>query len=424
MNPGFSSIGKNSKDLPISWLMEKALENPSIVSLAAGFTDNETLPVDLTRAAILDIFNDAEEAKRSLQYGTTRGSSKLRSLICKDLKSHDDHLPSIDPDCVVISHGSQEFLYQFCELFLDPGDIVIVEDPTYFVVLGLFHSLGVEVIGVPLNSDGVDVDKLAQILQNLSEQKKIQRLKFFYGVTYFQNPTGLSSDSANKLQVLELLKEYESSAEHQLYYLEDAAYFHLSFHEDIEKTALTFSEHRDRVVFTSTFSKPYSTGVRVGYGILPKQLVNPFLFIKTNHDFGTANFLQSIMAEVIDSGKLTSHLAILRKRYFEKCELLNNSLISHFPEWANWLKPKGGLYIWVTLPESCDTSLESPFFKSALKNEVLYVPGALCFAQSSLKGENGRRYKSTMRLTFGGASEQAITEGAERLGSSLKSISI
>ena len=422
MNPGFSSIGKNSKDLPISWLMEKALANPAMVSLAAGFTDNDTLPVDLTRSAISDIFGDPEEAKRSLQYGTTRGHQKLRNLILKNLVENDSALDSLDRNSIVISHGSQEFLYQFCELMLDPGDIVVVEDPTYFVMLGLFYSLGVEVIGVPLNNDGVDIERLKDLLHGLSKEGKIQRLKFFYGVTYFQNPTGISSASRNKLEVLELLKKHESQAGHQLYYLEDAAYLNLSFDQDVEKTALTFHEHRDRVVFTSTFSKPYSTGLRVGYGILPRQLVDPLLFIKTNHDFGTSNFLQFILAEVISSGKFDSHLEIIQKRYAYKCDLLDSSLKSHFPAWAEWGKPIGGLYIWVTLPDSFDTSLNTSFFDLALQNEVLYVPGSLCFAKSSLAGEGGRHYKATMRLTFGGASEQAITLGAERLGRVLEAM--
>ena len=109
---------------------------------------------------------------------------------------------------------------------------------------------------MPLNNDGVDIERLKDLLHGLSKEGKIQRLKFFYGVTYFQNPTGISSASRNKLEVLELLKKHESQAGHQLYYLEDAAYLNLGFDQDVEKTALTFHEHRDRVVFTSTFSKP------------------------------------------------------------------------------------------------------------------------------------------------------------------------
>lgn len=408
-------MGLSSRDMPVSWLMEKALENPDFVSLAAGFTDNSTLPVEFTKQAINEILDDPSTAQKHLQYGTTRGNERLRQIVCDQVNKLDEHQSDLDSSQVVITHGSQQFLYQFSELILDPGDIVIVEDPTYFVVLGLLSSMHIRVIGVPVDERGVNVDALNSIFNDLKTQNLLHKVKYFYGVTYFQNPSGLTTPHENKKAVLDCLEQYEKMAGHRLYYLEDAAYMHLSFNNQAPSTALTFKEHCDRIVYSSTFSKPYSTGIRVGYGILPNELVNPLLFIKTHHDFGTANFLQSILVSVMDSGHFEKHLSVIQKRYKEKCDLLISGLESSFPEWVHWTRPDGGLYVWLQLPSHMDTSINSKFFQLAMENNVLYVPGSLCYCDASLAGEQGDTYRATMRLTFGGASTKAIDHGVDRL---------
>ena len=419
-------MGNRASDLPISWLMEKALERPSIVSLAAGFTDNPTLPVQFTREVVDEVLGDNASGQKALQYGTTRGDDRLRARIASLVDANDrgSGVSPISASNVVVTHGSQQFLYLFCELMLDEGDIVIVEDPTYFVILGLFKNRRIDVRGVPVGESGIDMPALEELLESLRSSGQLHRLKFFYGVTYFQNPSGLTTPSANKLEVLDLLEKYESHAGHRLYYLEDAAYMHLGFDGQSIPTAMSFEKHRHRIVFSSTFSKPYATGLRVGYGILPEDLVNPLLFIKTNHDFGTANLLQCLMVVVLESGRYDSHLTMLRQRYRDKCQLLDQSMREHFPEWAQWVVPDGGLYIWVQLPDSIDTCLNGNFFKTAFENDVLYVPGGLCFAGNP--DENGgltASQKATMRLSFGGASEKSIALGAQRLGNALNQMS-
>lgn len=424
MNPAFSSLGKNTKSLPISWLMEKALDTPSMVSLAAGFTDNESLPVDITRDAVHNILSEPGQARRNLQYGTTRGDEKLRNSTSSQLLSYFPEIGSISRQNIVISHGSQQFLYHFSELMLDPRDIVIVEDPTYFVVLGLFESMGVEVIGVELTPSGINLEHLEKILVSLQKQRRLSKLKFFYGVTYYQNPTGWSTNATVKLETLNLLESFESEAGHTIYYLEDAAYFQLGFSGKPPLPSLAFPQHKNRVVFTSTFSKPYSTGIRVGYGILPYDLVNPILFIKTNHDFGTSNFLQAIMAEVIGSGQFDKHLARIKVRYAQKCQHLHTALETYLPNSATWIQPGGGLYIWLQLPDNVDTGMNSKFFNMAIEKEILYVPGALCFAQTSLDSSHGQKYRATIRLSFGGAHESDFEKGAERLGDCIKHLGL
>jgi 2-aminoadipate transaminase len=417
----FSEMGKRASDLPISWLMEKALQKPGIVSLAAGFTDNHTLPLQLTSEVVNELLDDEPAGRKALQYGTTRGDEKLRTLIASMVDDNDASAspPSVPPSNVVVTHGSQQFLYLFCELVLDEGDVVIVEDPTYFVLLGLFRNRGIDVRGVRSGEQGIDIDSLEDVLKTLESEGRIDKLKFVYAVTYFQNPTGLTTPAANKLDVLDMVEKWEPRAGHHIYYLEDAAYMHLGFEGHPPPTSMAFEKHRERVVFSSTFSKPYSTGIRVGYGILPASLVNPLLFIKTNHDFGTSNFLQSIMARAIETGRYQTHLAVIRKRYFEKCTLLHESMLASFPEWARWVRPDGGLYIWVELPAHIETSLNSRFFEKALENEVLYVPGGLCFSRIHQDGHTSSARNATMRLSFGGATEESITAGARRLGDTL-----
>jgi 2-aminoadipate transaminase len=306
-------------------------------------------------------------------------------------------------------------LYMLTEALCDPGDLVLVEDPSYFVYLGILQSHGVHTRGVRIEQDGLDLAHLEQVLQTLKRSGQLHRLKLLYLVSYYQNPTGLTTSFAKKAGALKLLRKYERAAGHPLYLLEDAAYRELRFHGDDVKSALTADPSGERVIYTGTYSKPFATGARVGFGLLPKPVFKPVARIKGNHDFGSSNLLQQLLARTLTSGLYESHLAILRNRYAQKAKVMRKQLKRHFPATVEWREPDGGLYFWPRLPHPLKSGSNSRLFREALRNDVLYVPGEFCYADDPAR----LTPNNEMRLSFGAATERNICTGIERLGNAL-----
>ena len=198
--------------------------------------------------------------------------------------------------------------------------------------------------------------------------------------------------------------------------LEDAAYRELRFAGDDVKSALSAKGFADRVIFAGTYSKPFATGLRVGFGVLPEPVSTAVTHIKGNHDFGTANLLQQTLARAIATGRYDRHLGELRARYAHKAAVMRAALVKHFPPPVQWDDAPGGLYFWARLPRGSTAGPKSRIFQAALAADVLYVPGELCYADDSTR----RKPENEMRLSFGSASEANIREGIKRLGTVLK----
>jgi 2-aminoadipate transaminase len=330
------------------------------------------------------------------------------------------------------------------EALCDEGDLVLVEDPTYFVFLGILQSRGLRARGVRLERDGLNLAHLDSVLQSLNRSGDLRRLKLLYLVSYFQNPTGATTGFEKKCGILERLKKFERAAGHPIYLLEDAAYRELSFSgradlpvsraarpvlrsttaeggqrgPALPPSALAVSGAADRVIYAGTFTKPFATGARVGYGLLPEPLLAAVRHIKGNHDFGTANLLQQLFARALASGAYARHVARLQKRYAHKARVMKRALEKHFPPAVEWWEPAGGLYFWARLPRSVSTAVKSKIFQTALKHDVLYVPGELCYADDPTR----KKPDHEMRLSFGNASEADIREGIARLGKVLRKL--
>jgi 2-aminoadipate transaminase len=406
-----SQLGQRIAEPPIAWLMKQTLDHPHIISLAAGFTDNPSLPVAETQELAQRVLSKASRGQAALQYGASAGDTQLRELTVKRLQ-HLDAGKAVAPVAqTIITHGSQQLLYLLSEALFDPGDIVIVEDPTYFVFLGIAQSRGMDCRGVKLTPEGVDLVDLERCLETLRKEGALPKLKALYLVTYHQNPTGYTSRLERKAAALKLLKRYEKAAGHPIYLLEDAAYRELRFTGDDVPSALT-CKGSERVIYAGTYSKPFATGIRVGFGILPKELFPVVLRIKGNHDFGTANLLQQLLAEALATGAYEKHLKQLRERYARKAAVMVAAIRKHFPANVQWREPDGGLYVWARTPERVATGMKSAFFKKALAQDVLYVPGELAYADDAHRPKPNHE----MRLSFGGAGEKDITEGIARLG--------
>jgi 2-aminoadipate transaminase len=452
-----SALGRRATEPPISWLMHSALSRPKLISLAAGFTDNVSLPVADARTALNQVLRSSKTGRPALQYGFTAGDTALRQLTAEHVRNLDvqsssssfssssiekkprtkDEDDAYSPDRLLITNGSQQLLYLIAEALCDEGDIVLVEDPTYFVFLGILQNRGLRARAVRLERDGLNLDHLERVLQALRHSGELRRVKFFYLVSYFQNPTGVTTRSEKKRGLLKLLKKFERHAGHPIYLLEDAAYRELGFAKDRDAalrrprssrrddpanadvpSTLTSPGAAERVIYAGTFSKPFATGVRVGYGILPAPLFATVKHIKGNHDFGTANLLQHLIARALASGIYDRHVAGLQKRYAHKARVMKQAIAEHFPAAVEWWEPAGGLYFWARLPKTVPTGIQSKVFSRALKNDVLYVPGAICYADDPAR----RKPDHEMRISFGNASEKDICEGIKRLGKVLRRI--
>lgn len=425
----FSQLGRRVHEPPIGWLMRLALERPELISLAAGFTDYETLPVAEVQELCRAILTDSARARHALQYGTTAGLPELRKLTAERIiqlekasipavHTEEVQIPQLHPEEVIITNGSQQMLYLISEVLCDPGDIVIVEDPTYFVYLGIVQGLGLACRGVPLKSNGMDPAGFDRLCSELERTGQAWRVKLVYLVTYHQNPTGRSTDLETKRYILERLNRLEEYAGHRIYLIEDAAYREMGFSRSGAPSALVFEPYRDRVIYVGTYSKPFATGIRLGFGIVPEPVRSRILYVKNNHDFGSPNFLQYLLAEAIRSGVYEKHLSLIRARYAEKAELMHRSLQRWMPERVRWTKPEGGMYFWLEFPEEIHTGVDSPLFKEALKQGVLYVPGSMCYADDPARPIPDHQ----IRLSFGNATLQEIERGIERLGLALNRI--
>ena len=397
----FSALARRTGEPPISWLMRLALEKRDLISLAAGFTDDETLPVDDVAALTRDILAKPKTARAALQYGTTIGLPQLRHELLRRWQKQDG-LRRFKPDDIIVTNGSQQLLYLITEVLCDPGDIVLVEDPTYFVYLGIIDAMGVRAAGI---------DSLATLKSKL-QTLDLRRLKLIYLVTYFQNPTGHTWSLEAKCELLSIVKHCERKAGHPIYIVEDAAYRDLRFEGDDVPSLKSLDPRNERVAYTNTLTKPFATGIKLGYGILPPSLMRAVLRSKGNHDFGSSNFLQTILARALAEGLYERHLPKIAAVYRRRRDAMVTELGAAFPETAHYEKPRGGLYVWVELDPRVKTGPNSRLFKRALDAGVLYVPGEMCFCADPSR----KIPQHCMRLSFGSPSIGQIHKGVALLG--------
>jgi len=408
-------------DKLISRLMAEALARPDLVSLAAGFVDQVTLPVDYTRQALAAMWSHPELARAALQYGTTIGYVPLREAILARMAGADDwaklrSAPSLEQ--VVVTAGSNQLLHLVADTLLDPGDIVLCAAPSYFVFMATLANVGARTIGVETDSDGMIPEALEQELARRQAAGELARVKAIYAVTYYDNPTGISTSVARRRQLIDIAARW--SIEHTIYLIEDAAYRELRYHGEEEPSLYALDAEGDRVIHAGTFSKSYSPGIRVGWGILPRKLVGPVLAQKGNVDFGSPCFSQVLMSKVMEMGLYDRHVAGVRESYRGKLNVTLPMVQAELePLGVQWVPPAGGLYVWLRLPESVDTGVDGPLFPRAIAEGVLYVPGECCYPQ-----EGCTRRRNMLRLSFGVPGIEEICRGVKSLARAIKPLVI
>ncbi len=402
---------------PISDLMATALANPQLISLAAGFVDQQTLPVEATQRAVEALTREPERGRRALQYGITPGYAPLRERLIEQLELPAGVAPP-SVQQVVITAGSNQLLHLVCESLLDPGDIVLCAAPTYLVFLGTLGNLGCRSYGVTTDRQGMIPEALVDALERLEHEGELPRVKAIYLVPYFDNPQGVSMPRERREAVVEIAKKW-SRRHHHIHVIEDAAYRLLRYQGDDIPSMWTADEEHDTVIVAGTFSKTFSPGLRVGWGVLPPHLVTPVCNQKGNIDFGSPNFNQFIMAEVLDQGLFLPHVEYLREAYRTKLECMLAAAEREFATLpgVEWVRPEGGLYVWVTLPDEIATGPGGALQEIAMEEGVLYVPGQYCFP---LEGEPAQA--NTMRLSFGVPTCENIEKGMALLARAIRRV--
>ena len=403
-----SATGQRAKFPPVAKLISLAVENKNLLSLAAGFTDNATLPVQGALAAA------AAVAARPgppdyLQYGATQGRARLRGQLAARLRYWE---PELDTDAndrrFLVTNGSQQSLYIAVQSLCDPGDIVLVDRPSYFAFLDVVAELGARAVSLPYDDAGrLHEDTLRPFLKNLAAGPDAKRVKALYVVSYFSNPTGRCLGDADKRLLGRLLTEHGFTVP----VIEDVAYRELFFEQPHPvRSTLTLPEWAGFPRFyCATLTKPFATGMKVGYGYCTdEKWLGQMLAIKGNHDFGTSNYLQAVFEEMLAAGGFENHLPIIRRAHFEKMK----ALYAAFEEaglrragWS-WERPTGGLYLWLRAPEGTDLSMDGAFCRACIDAGVLYVPGDLFFCD--------RVEKNWARLSFGVLAPDQLREAAKR----------
>lgn len=416
LNAYLSERAQRTQEPPISWLMRKPLEDPEILSLAAGFVDQESLPHEEMRSLVEEIFRDARAAKAALQYGSTIGYGPLREAALDRLGRDGIERGShrLTSDSVVVTNGSQQLLYLVTNVLADPGDIVLVEDPTYFVYLGIVDEAAARPVGVPTDEEGLIPEALAEVLRRLEKEGAADRVKALYVMTYYGNPTGRCLDGTRRDAILEVLRDFEAR-HHPVLVIEDAAYRDLAIDGTPPRPIKEFDTDNSRVIYTGTFSKALSPGLRLGYGIVPEEILTCALRQKGNQDFGSSNFAQHLAFRALTSGAYDRHVAKLAEVYRKKRDQFLKAMEQHLPDSCQWEVPHGGLYCWMKV-DGVDTGPRGRLFQEALDRKVIYVAGEYCYCvEPGITKEN-----CWTRLCYGLPSSGTLEEGLRRLGEAIR----
>lgn len=409
-----STRGAAASAQPISRLMAEALANPQLISLAAGFVDTASLPTDAVGKIVSRLMSDSALGQAALQYGENAGDRTLRRLIAG--RSFGDAFSHV-ADSMILSAGSNQLLHLVSECMLNAGDVVLCAAPTYFVYLGVLNDIGARSFGIATDEHGMQPAQLDTALEHFAAIGQLDRVKMLYLVPYFDNPAGSNMPAHRRQALLDVLARWKDRTSIAL--LADNAYRDLRYGDVDEPSFLELGAAPERTIETGTFSKNFSPGLRVGWGVLPEPLYSVVCRRKAVIDFGSAHFSQCVVREAIISGDLDRHLGELRKTYSRKAQAMIaacNEFLSPL-DGVQFVEPTGGLYVWLRLPHGLQTGPDSAFWKAAVRRGVLYVPGEFCFATEGASVEH-----NCLRLSFGVQTPEKIREGIRLLAEAVEDV--
>ena len=367
---------------------------PEIVSLAGGMPNLSALPMEMMASVVskLILTNGAE----ALQYGSGQGHPKLREQICEVMALEGIRA---NPDDVIVTTGSQQALDLISRIFIDPGDVVLVEAPSYVGALGTFHQYEAQVVHVELDNQGLVPEALRQAINSVRASGRT--IKFLYLIPNYQNPTGVLLPADRRTEILEICRE------EAIFVVEDNPYGLLGF--DRPSPNAMRAEDTENVIYLGSFSKTIAAGLRVGWALVPPSLKEKLVIASESSILCPSNFTQLTISNYLADQPWRDQIASFCELYKVRRDAMLESLEEYFPASATWTKPGGGFYVWVNLPPEIDTKLMMP---KAIVAKVAYVPGTAFYADGFGSW--------AMRLSYCHPTPERIREGVKALSNVVK----
>ncbi|MFD4649010.1 PLP-dependent aminotransferase family protein [Streptomyces sp. NPDC057889] len=358
---------------------------PEVISFAGGLPAPELFDTEGVSEAFRAVLD--EQPKAALQYSTTEGDPGLRTAVAARVGARG--LPTA-PDDLVITTGSQQGLSLLASALIEPGDVVLVENPCYLAALQVFGFAGARVVPVP---DLADLDVIV----------RRERPKFFYTVPNFQNPTGRTMSDAQRASVAEV------AARRGMWIVEDDPYGELRYEGEATGWIASYPGAEDRTVLMGSFSKVMAPGLRIGWLRAPAELLRACAVAKQAADLHTPTVTQLAAARYLADRDLDAHIATVREAYGARRDAMLAALPDALPDGAEWSRPQGGMFLWARLPQGADATA---LLRAAISHDVAYVPGAPFYA--------GEPDPATLRLCFVSETPEVIRKGLGRLGAALR----
>lgn len=366
----------------------KLIENPNIISFAGGLPASELFPVDEMKKVVVKVLDECGE--QALQYSASQGYLPLRNQIAQ--RMNEKNKTNVKAEDILITSGSQQALDFAGNVFLDEGDIVLCESPSYLGAINAFKSYGSKFIEVPTDKDGMIMEELEKILE------VTENVKMIYVIPDFQNPTGITWTLERRKKFIEIISKYEIPV------LEDNPYGELRF-EGESLPSLKSMDKKGLVIFLGTFSKILCPGYRLGWTCASQNILKKFIFVKQVADLQASSISQIEVSKFIDLYNLDNHVKKINEVYARRRDLMLETMKEEFPEGVEYTYPEGGLFIWVELPKHLDSRI---IMKDCLANNVAYVPGGSFFPNGGTE--------NCFRLNYSNMSDDRIVEGIKRIG--------
>ncbi|WP_284754824.1 PLP-dependent aminotransferase family protein [Arthrobacter sp. efr-133-R2A-120] len=385
----FSERAANIKQSAVRDVFDISMR-PGLVSLAGGNPYLQSLPLEKLGQTAARII--AEEGMTALQYGGGQGTEELRTQICEIMAA--EGILDARPENVVITAGSQSAQDVATKVFCNPGDVVLVENPTYVGALNTFEAYQVQVETVDMDDDGLVPELLEAKIAALQAQGKA--IKFLYTIPNFNNPSGITLAPARRQRIVDICRNAN------ILVLEDNPYGLLRFDGKPLEPMRAANEHD--VIYMGSFSKIFAPGLRIGWALVPEHLQRRFYLASEAVTLCPPTLNQMIVSAYLRDYDWRGQIDTYRALYEERCNALLVALEEHMPPGLSWTRPEGGFFVWVTLPDGVDTY---PLLKRAIAAGVVFIPGA-AFTHSA-------EPSNKLRLAFSAVPPESIAEGVRRL---------
>ncbi|MCF0137127.1 MAG: PLP-dependent aminotransferase family protein [Oscillospiraceae bacterium] len=389
-------INSMSKSAAVVRKLFGSMTDPEMISFGGGAPAKEVLPVEKVNEIASEVFTRDGRGVEALQYGPPVGITDLREAVIEHLLAPKNLNASTEE--VMIVAGGLETMNLICELFINPGDVILVESPTFVHCVEIFEMFQAKCVGVMMDEDGMVIEDL--------ERKIIEyKPKMLYTIPTFQNPTGKTLSTERRRAVAELGSKYD------ILVLEDDPYRELRYSGEDLPPIKAF-DRTGNTVYANSFSKIFSPGSRLGFVYASKEIIDKLFDAKTATNSQTSGIAQVICAEFFKRGYFEENLALAKEIYRERRDALIACIDKYLPEGTKRVFPDGGLFTWVELPGEINTT---ELLEEAVKNKVAYVAGEGFFAGGEGLGKN------CMRMSFGNVTPEQIEEGMKRLGKLINS---